>query len=78
MRSHASKSVRTRWSRRSPEREEISAELKDAGFLYVALDLAGYKPGSLNAALGKPKGKPGKKPLRKKPLPVISVACPTS
>jgi uncharacterized protein len=43
-------------------REEISAELKDAGFLYVTLDLAGYKAGSLNAALGK----------GKKPLPVIS------
>src|SRR3712207_7232340 len=39
-------------------REEISAELKDAGFLYVTLDLAGYRSGSLNAALGK-----GKKPL---------------
>jgi pyridinium-3,5-biscarboxylic acid mononucleotide sulfurtransferase len=35
------------------EREEIAAELTDAGFLYVALDLAGYKSGSLNAALGK-------------------------
>ncbi|CAN5626216.1 ATP-dependent sacrificial sulfur transferase LarE [soil metagenome] len=45
------------------EREEISSELKDAGFLYVALDLAGYKSGSLNAALGKP---------GKKSLPVIS------
>ncbi len=45
------------------EREEISTELKDAGFLYVALDLAGYKSGSLNAALGKP---------GKKTLPVIS------
>jgi pyridinium-3,5-biscarboxylic acid mononucleotide sulfurtransferase len=44
-------------------REEISAELKDAGFLYVTLDLAGYKSGSLNAALGKGK---------KKSLPVIS------
>ena len=43
-------------------REEISAELKDAGFLYVTLDLAGYKSGSLNAALGK----------GKKPLPVVS------
>ena len=31
-------------------REEISAELLDAGFLYVTLDLAGYKSGSLNAA----------------------------
>jgi pyridinium-3,5-biscarboxylic acid mononucleotide sulfurtransferase len=34
-------------------REKISAELLDAGFLYVTLDLAGYKPGSLNAALKK-------------------------
>jgi uncharacterized protein len=34
-------------------REEISAELLEAGFLYVTLDLAGYKSGSLNAALGK-------------------------
>jgi uncharacterized protein len=45
------------------EREEISAELKAAGFLYVALDLAGYTPGSLNAAL--------KRPGKKKSLPVI-------
>jgi pyridinium-3,5-biscarboxylic acid mononucleotide sulfurtransferase len=44
-------------------REEISAELIDAGFLYVALDLAGYKSGSLNAALQR-KGR--------KTLPVIS------
>ena len=43
-------------------REKISAELKDAGFLYVTLDLAGYRSGSLNAALGK----------RKKSLPLIS------
>ncbi len=47
------------------EREEISAELKAAGFLYVTLDLAGYKPGSLNAVLGRP----GKK--AKKILPVV-------
>ena len=47
------------------EREEISAELKTAGFLYVALDLAGYTSGSLNAVLEKP----GKK--AKKLLPVI-------
>ncbi len=39
-------------------REEISAELIDAGFLYVTLDLAGYKPGSLNAALKKKKALP--------------------
>src|ERR671911_224616 len=36
-------------------REEISAELLDVGFLYVTLDLAGYKSGSLNAALKKSK-----------------------
>jgi pyridinium-3,5-biscarboxylic acid mononucleotide sulfurtransferase len=47
------------------EREEISAELKTAGFLYVTLDLAGYTPGSLNAVLGQP----GKK--AKKLLPVV-------
>src|ERR671914_90521 len=34
-------------------RDKISAELREAGFLYVTLDLSGYKPGSLNAALGK-------------------------
>ncbi|MBA3425196.1 MAG: ATP-dependent sacrificial sulfur transferase LarE [Rubrobacter sp.] len=48
------------------EREEIAVELLDAGFLFVALDLAGYRSGSLNAALKKP----GKKP--KKTLPLIS------
>ncbi len=47
-------------------REEISTELRDAGFLYVTLDLAGYKSGSLNAALGK--REPGTK---KKMLPVV-------
>ena len=45
------------------EREEISAELKATGFLYVTLDLVGYTAGSLNAVLKK-KGK-------KKSLPVI-------
>jgi pyridinium-3,5-biscarboxylic acid mononucleotide sulfurtransferase len=45
------------------EREEISAELKAAGFLYVTLDLTGYKPGSLNAAL--------EQPGQKKMLPVV-------
>ena len=44
-------------------REEISTELKSAGFLYVALELGGYKSGSLNAALDKP---------GKKKLPVVS------
>ena len=44
------------------EREEISAALKAAGFLYVTLDLAGYTPGSLNAVLGQP-GKQAKKIL---------------
>lgn len=46
-------------------REEISSELSEAGFLYVTLDLAGYRSGSLNAALKQN----GKKP--KKALPVI-------
>ena len=45
-------------------RAEISAELKEAGFLYVALDLAGYESGSLNAVLGRKKAK--------RTLPVIS------
>ncbi|MBV9452564.1 MAG: ATP-dependent sacrificial sulfur transferase LarE [Rubrobacter sp.] len=44
------------------ERKEISAELRAAGFLYVTLDLEGYKPGSLNAALEQPS---------KKTLPVV-------
>ena len=43
-------------------REKISAELLDAGFLYVTLDLAGYRSGSLNAALKKDR----------KALPLIS------
>jgi uncharacterized protein len=47
------------------EREEISAELKYVGFLYVTLDLTGYTPGSLNAVLKQP----GKK--ARKILPVI-------
>jgi len=46
------------------EREKITAELLDAGFLYVTLDLAGYRPGSLNAALKKKKGR--------RTLPVLS------
>ena len=45
------------------ERDEISSELKAAGFLYVTLDLVGYTPGSLNAVL--------KKKGEKKSLPVI-------
>jgi uncharacterized protein len=44
-------------------REEISAELKDAGFLYVALELSGYTSGSMNATLGRKK---------KRTLPVVS------
>ena len=44
------------------EREALVAELRAAGFLHVALDLAGYTSGSLNAALGK-KGR--------KPLPLV-------
>jgi uncharacterized protein len=44
-------------------REKISAEIREAGFLYVALDMSGYESGSLNAALGK---------KNKRTLPVIS------
>ena len=44
-------------------RERISAQLREAGFLYVTLDLSGYKSGSLNAVLGK---------KNRKNLPVIS------
>jgi pyridinium-3,5-biscarboxylic acid mononucleotide sulfurtransferase len=47
-------------------RARISAELKDAGFLYVALDLSGYTAGSLNAAL------PRKDKKVRKSLPVVS------
>jgi uncharacterized protein len=45
-------------------RDRISAELKEAGFLYVALDLSGYSSGSLNAAISRKKGR--------KNLPVVS------
>src|SRR3712207_8997981 len=45
------------------EREEISAELKSAGFLYVTLDLDGYRSGSLNAVLRKQPGKKAKKKI---------------
>jgi uncharacterized protein len=37
---------------------EIVARFKGAGFLYVALDLEGYRQGSLNAALRTTSGKP--------------------
>jgi uncharacterized protein len=32
--------------------EEISGKLKEFGFMYVTLDLEGYKTGSFNAAIG--------------------------
>jgi uncharacterized protein len=51
------------------EREEITAELTDAGFLYVTLDLAGYRSGSLNAALELGEKKANEKGRRS--LPVI-------
>ncbi|WP_047866529.1 ATP-dependent sacrificial sulfur transferase LarE [Rubrobacter aplysinae] len=51
------------------EREEIAAELTEAGFLYVTLDLAGYRSGSLNAALDKSEQKA--KDKGRKSLPVI-------
>lgn len=37
------------------QREAVVARLKELGYLYVALDLAGYRSGSLNAALGRAK-----------------------
>jgi uncharacterized protein len=37
------------------EREEISSKLRTIGFLYVALDLGGYRSGSLNTMLKKGK-----------------------
>lgn len=51
------------------EREEITAELTEAGFLYVTLDLAGYRSGSLNAALERGEKNASKK--GRKSLPVI-------
>jgi uncharacterized protein len=52
------------------EREALDAALREAGFLYVALDLAGYRSGSLNAALGKGAGRSGKK---RKALPLVGL-----
>jgi uncharacterized protein len=38
----------------APEnREKIHAALKEAGFTYVALDLLGYRTGSMNETLKK-------------------------
>ena len=37
--------------------QAIAARLKEAGFAYVALDLEGYRQGSLNEALGRPAAK---------------------
>jgi uncharacterized protein len=34
-------------------RDEITAQLKELGYLYITLDLAGYRMGSLNEALGR-------------------------
>ena len=35
------------------QRKEIAAAVKAAGFMYAALDLEGFRSGSLNAALKK-------------------------
>jgi uncharacterized protein len=40
------------------QRAALDAAVKAAGFLYVALDLAGFRSGSMNAAL-----KPAANPL---------------
>jgi uncharacterized protein len=39
-------------------RAEVVEQLKTLGYLYVALDLSGYTPGALNAALARPDGRP--------------------
>jgi pyridinium-3,5-biscarboxylic acid mononucleotide sulfurtransferase len=36
---------------RSPLREKVVESIKAAGYLYVALDLQGYRTGSLNEVL---------------------------
>lgn len=36
-----------------PVRERLETRLREAGFLYVTLDLAGYRTGSMNEAIGK-------------------------
>jgi uncharacterized protein len=69
MRSHGYEQVRVRhhgeiarleigpdeMERAFASREEISSKLRTIGFLYVALDLDGYRSGSLNSALKKGK-----------------------
>ncbi len=37
----------------SPAREELIAKFKEIGFTYVALDLEGYRSGSMNEVLSK-------------------------
>ncbi|MEE8346397.1 MAG: TIGR00268 family protein, partial [Dehalococcoidia bacterium] len=37
-------------------RAEVVERLKSLGYLYVTLDLAGYRSGSLNAAVGRQLG----------------------
>lgn len=41
------------FAKAAAQRKEISAAVKNAGFLYAALDLEGFRSGSLNAALAK-------------------------
>jgi uncharacterized protein len=69
MRSHGYEQVRVRhhgeiarleigpdeMERAFASREEISSKLRTIGFLYVALDLDGYRSGSLNSVLKKGK-----------------------
>jgi uncharacterized protein len=35
----------------SPAREELAVKFKEIGFTYVALDLEGYRSGSMNEVL---------------------------
>jgi uncharacterized protein len=39
-------------------RTEVVAAVKAAGYAYVTLDLEGFRSGNLNAALGRPRGRP--------------------
>lgn len=41
------------WEKVLAARERIVARLRELGYLYVALDLAGYRSGSLNEAIGR-------------------------
>jgi uncharacterized protein len=47
----------------APLRDEAVRRLKEAGFLFVAFDLEGFRSGSLNAALSAPQAPPPTQPI---------------